>query len=354
LNGISDQVNEEISASQFNPYSRLDKTVPNELTQKAMKIDFAWEGVDYSKSSKWYWEQNAKQEYHIGPGNIRALVERMKQRFSGNATLQADLNWFLNVWPKAEEVVGMGSDSVYNNSGQGQQYMVNEYGQLMSQDQVQGSERYSQDVTRTNGTFTVTDGSFNNRNYGYRYTEGYQPKIKLVTSGREYVLQDYVYRSPIVLDLDGDGKLEASNGQWRPHTYDNAKIVEFDMNGDDFIDLTEWVGPNDGLLLTYNGKEVNGTNLFGDIDGYEDGYKKLATLDANGDQCISGDELATLSVWQDKNGNARVDAGEITRVTDLGITAIHTRHHQKVSYFEQNGKKRTMWDWYPCFINKEK
>jgi len=74
--------------------------------------------------------------------------------------------------------------------------------------------------------------------------------VKFVTGGYEYTFYANSTETPIVLDMDGDGKLEASNGEWITHemVVTAEKLVTFDMNADGFDELTEWVGPNDGLL----------------------------------------------------------------------------------------------------------
>jgi hypothetical protein len=174
-------------------------------------------------------------------------------------------------------------------------------------------------------------------------------QISFIAEQTEYVFYARATQTPLVLDMDADGKLDASNGQWRPHEYQSKKLVSFDMNGDGFIEKVEWVGPNDGLLVQYDGGEITGKNLFGSEGGrYTNGFEKLSILDANKDNKLTGDELSTLSVWQDKNSNAKVDAGEISSVASLGITEIKITHTNFVGSFIQNGERRNIWDWYPC------
>lgn len=188
------------------------------------------------------------------------------------------------------------------------------------------------------------------------YAESSEVQIT-TSSGHRYTIYAYDTSTPLVLDLDGDQKLEASNGQHLPHEANrtNTKWTEFDINGDGFDELIEWVGPNDGLLIVYNGNQkVTGADLFGDAKGYVDGYEQLATLDSNGDSKVSGDELKTLSVWQDKNGNAKVDAGEVTSVKELGISEIGCSHTNMISYFIRNNKTYLMWDWYPTMLMVKK
>lgn len=182
-------------------------------------------------------------------------------------------------------------------------------------------------------------------------------QLTVVTNGHQYNIWAYGTTTPLVLDMDGDGKLEASQGEWLPHGLTkNGKLVDFDINGDGFDELVEWVGANDGVLLVYNKNEkVNGSNMFGTIGvQFTNGYEKLSTLDKNKDNKLEGEELKSLSVWQDRNGNAIVDAGEVTSVQELGITQMQTTHNNLVSSFVQNGKTKTMWDWNPVTIMAKK
>jgi len=181
--------------------------------------------------------------------------------------------------------------------------------------------------------------------------------VKFVTGGYEYTFYANSTETPIVLDIDGDGKLEASNGEWLTHemVVKPEKLVTFDMNADGFDELTEWVGANDGLLVEYESGVISAKNLFGSEGGkYRDGFEKLALLDKDGDKKLAGDELKTLSVWLDKNGNAKVDDGEISAVAALGITEISVEHKNLVSSFVKDAKTQVMWDWNPATMMVKK
>jgi hypothetical protein len=182
------------------------------------------------------------------------------------------------------------------------------------------------------------------------------PVLSVSVGSTTYQLNETWCYTPIVLDMDGDGKLEASKGNYKPHPYTGVKLVPFDLNGDNFDDMVEWVGANDGLLLQYTpGEKVNGTHLFGNAGGWCHGFEKLGTLDKNQDGMLKDEELATLSVWQDRNSNGLVDAGEVRSVKELGITMIKVTHSEDmVSSFEQNGATKKMWDWYPTAFKANK
>lgn len=155
--------------------------------------------------------------------------------------------------------------------------------------------------------------------------------------------------SPLVLDLDGDGKIQASGGKWLPHkTLHKERMAFFDFHGDRFPVLMEWVGPEDGLLCRPNADgSINGTNLFGTANGFKNGYEALKTLDADNNNKISGDELKGLSIWTDLNGDARPQDGEVKSVESHGITEISLRQKNFVSAYVRNGKTERMFDWWP-------
>jgi hypothetical protein len=199
-------------------------------------------------------------------------------------------------------------------------------------------------------------------------TNAYQPlcterkstataQLTITTSARKYVIYAYDTTTPIVLDMDGDGKLEASKGNYLPHDLciPMEEMVAFDINGDNFEELVEWIGPNDGLLvLPVQGEEVSGKHLFGSAKGFQNGFQCLSTLDANNDDVISGEELAGLCVWQDANRNGKVDAGEMNSVQSLGITKLNVKAIELTATFERNGKYYMMWDWCPSVIMVKK
>lgn len=56
---------------------------------------------------------------------------------------------------------------------------------------------------------------------------------------------------------------------------------------------------------------------------WKHGYEPLATLDANNDQKISGEELRPLALWFDRNRNGISEAGEVQAVEEAGIEALY-------------------------------
>gem|GEM_PF-480953 len=163
------------------------------------------------------------------------------------------------------------------------------------------------------------------------------------------------YVSPLVLDLDGDGVLGASRGLWQPHPARlTGPYAAFDVDGDGFKDVTEWIGPGDGLLAT-SPNPASGRDLVGTAGGWRDGFEHMAArfdLDHNGR--VEGAELAGLYVWRDANTNAVAEAGEVVSAQALGILWLETTHTGSVSgygYLDAHGVQRTnaLWDWWPNY-----
>lgn len=155
--------------------------------------------------------------------------------------------------------------------------------------------------------------------------------------------------SPLLLDLDGDGKLQASGGEWLPHkTFHRERTAFFDFHGDRFPVLMEWPGPQDGILCEPgpNGA-IDGTNLFGTSTGFGNGYEALRVKDLNGDGVVSGDELRGLAVWTDLNSDARPQNGEVKSLAELNITKLSLQHKDFVASYVKDGKTELMFDWWP-------
>jgi len=162
--------------------------------------------------------------------------------------------------------------------------------------------------------------------------------------------------SPIVLDLSGTGKIDASGGEWLPHGGIKGKrLAMFDIHGDGFPMAMEWVGPNAGLLIEPKADgTVDGTCLFGQAEGYNSGYAKLGLRDKNADGKLTGVELKGLGVWIDRNSNAICEKGEVVALSDLKISELSTHHKSYQSTFVMNGKQCTMWDWFPTCLDVRK
>jgi hypothetical protein len=324
----------------FHPDDYLDMAAGT--TKRSAQIEFSWGGI-----------QNSWLNY-----NMIALVQAFQQRFSHDAVAQNDFQFLLDLWPQSAEAYMMNTaynEGVYyisrpeDSGARERSYALDEYGEPTSE--YEGTDEF--DVSGTNRCIT---GTYNNRQWGY--VNGTFDCVTITTNGRKYSLAESFYTSPIVLDLDNDGSIEASNGKWLPHDYQKgARLVDFDMNGDGFVDLCEWVGPEDGLLLIYDAKKgyVDGNDLFGNAGGFDHGYEELLLLDDNGDCMLTGKELAMLSVWTDLDSDAQVDSGEVQSLDAMGITLLSLNYDDDVvSYFVQNDEQKAMYDWFPAmfFVRK--
>ncbi len=139
---------------------------------------------------------------------------------------------------------------------------------------------------------------------------------------------------PLVFDLNGNGSIDITGHvrtQDKLYTlYSLRDYVEFEMfPGRDPIKI-DWVAPNtDAFLVDFRQgvpQTINGSHLFGTVDSlgdesYENGFQKLATLDADGNGVVSGEELTGLALWKD-NGDARLASAEIVTLEEIGIVSI--------------------------------
>ncbi len=140
-------------------------------------------------------------------------------------------------------------------------------------------------------------------------------------------------RTPLVIDLDGDG-LDLTS------LYNAA--VSFDLDGDGQEEYTGWVQPDDAfLVMDWNGDGTinDGTELFGDATGYDDGFAALAALDENGDGVIDAQDslFSLLQIWQDLNSNGISEANELMTMDQIGITSLSLDVNDYVDMVEGNG-----------------
>ena len=154
--------------------------------------------------------------------------------------------------------------------------------------------------------------------------------------------------SPLLLDMDGDGQIQASGGEWMPHKLNRERMAFFDFHGDKFPVLMEWPGPEDGILCEPqpNG-HIDGTNMFGTSTGFANGFEALKTKDVDDDGKVRGEELKGLAVWTDLNSDARPQPHEVSSLQELGITELGVKHKDFVSHYVRGGESKRMFDWWP-------
>jgi len=134
--------------------------------------------------------------------------------------------------------------------------------------------------------------------------------------------------TPIVIStrpiLSADSLVQSQNS-------DPANRVSFDMLGNGKPLKWSWVKPDAGILVWdphHTGSVKSGQQLFGTSTWWifwKNGYEPLIALDNNHDGALTGAELNGISVWFDKNGNGKCDAGELIPAKLLGIRKLSVR-----------------------------
>ena len=169
-----------------------------------------------------------------------------------------------------------------------------------------------------------------------------------VENGVESARADCVKQAvtPIAIDTNHDGSVDKMIGSFA-----------FDINGDGIQEtLTEWFGPEEGILVSNaliavdGSQHISGEHLFGDTGGqFADGFAKLATLDADNDGVVAGQELLGLSIWTDRNSNARLDEGELSTLASHTISQLSVEHYRYAARATLNsGETLIMRDlWFP-------
>ena len=145
-------------------------------------------------------------------------------------------------------------------------------------------------------------------------------------------------RSPLVVDLDGDGNIE---------TVSTDGNVHFDFDSNQKIENSGWIGKNEGFLvrdLNGNGQIDNGTEMFGNHTVLQNGknavngFEALKDLDFNGNGKFDAEDEAwsQVKVWRDANTNGIVDSGELLTLEQAGIESINLKYdYQKEA--DENG-----------------
>jgi hypothetical protein len=206
------------------------------------------------------------------------------------------------------------------------------------------------------GAFTGFVGnppSFNTR--GLELNSTTPPSVTAEAGSRGLEVLAYRTHSPLLLDFLGVGVREQMEPH--PYTFDASRTALFDIDADGYEELVEWPAPSMGILvaslLPKGGalKSLSGLDLLGTVGGFRNGFERLAVFDVDSDGRVAGDELLSLNVWTDANGNAQVDPGELFSPADLGISEISTQHDGVQGSFVQNQQTKTVWDWWPTYVS---
>ncbi|MEK9498391.1 S8 family serine peptidase [Photorhabdus sp. P32] len=151
------------------------------------------------------------------------------------------------------------------------------------------------------------------------------------------------YVDPLLLDLDGNGV----------HMTDIRDGVLFDMDNSGTLKRSGWADRNTGILVIDDGsgqiKDVSqmfseyyggkvGVNGAAGEKKFKDGFGALASEDVNKDGVIDQNDpiWIKLRVWVDSTHDAKVDAGELKTLAELGITQINVRASNKTEVRDGN------------------
>ena len=208
----------------------------------------------------------------------------------------------------------------------------------------------------------------------------------------DYILQTNRYNDgvsiqiydPLILDLNGNGKIDLTS---------TSNGVHFDHDANDISFKSSWVDKEDGLLVydrNNNGIIDNGTELFGNFtriasantnsSAYENiddanknnnnlqtnnttlakhGYEALANLDSNNDGVIdiNDKDFNKLRIWQDINKDGVSQTNELKTLDELNIKSLNLNYNEvnqdlgdnntltlKGSYTKTNGQTMLMGD----------
>jgi hypothetical protein len=140
--------------------------------------------------------------------------------------------------------------------------------------------------------------------------------------------------NPIGIDLNGDGLATIS---------ESGSGVYFDIDGTadlgaklqginapHYLKHTAWLNNQDGLLIldkNINGTIDDGEEMFSNsaVNEQSRGIASLAVIDADGNGSIDASDpvFGSLRVWQDKNSNGLLEAGEVKSLSALGISSLN-------------------------------
>lgn len=137
---------------------------------------------------------------------------------------------------------------------------------------------------------------------------------------------------------DANGRL-VSELKWDPKndqlaTANDAWLYYYrNVNENEWTKAWDPKAGGDGLLVwdvDGDGRITSGKELFGhvDLDGsnrFANGYDKLRThFDRDSDGVVRGSELQGLQIWEDRNGDAVTDDGELVALSDRDIRRLET------------------------------
>lgn len=137
------------------------------------------------------------------------------------------------------------------------------------------------------------------------------------------------YFSPLMLNFENDSVPKLSKSSTFP-------LLEADLKNK-VQQKISWPQFPSGLYflvndLNGNRKADHGGELFGDINGYANGFENLAVYDRNRDKVIDEqDEIfKKLFLWRDANEDGITQKNEVVSLKDLGVQSISLEFENKI------------------------
>ena len=156
-----------------------------------------------------------------------------------------------------------------------------------------------------------------NQTYKFMFVEKNSAGLYGVASAPvEFTVDAAAVTPPIVLDLNQDGILNYSQSI-------------MDVNDDGQLDQTAWAGKEEGVLIwdKYADGQVhdNSQYAFAQYGGKTDLSGLAAAFDTNHDGKFNAQDAKfdEFAVWQDANQNGISDAGEVYKLSDIGMISLN-------------------------------
>jgi hypothetical protein len=155
--------------------------------------------------------------------------------------------------------------------------------------------------------------------------------------------------NPIGIDLGGGLSTTALATSAVQFNVDGTANLDDRLSGSaapQYLKQTQWLNRQDGFLVldkNVNGSIDNAEELFSNaqVNAQNRGIASLATWDGDGNGVINASDaiFSQLAVWQDSNGDGRVQQSEYHHLSDLGITGLN---YQMGTYSTTDGSPHQM------------
>jgi hypothetical protein len=134
------------------------------------------------------------------------------------------------------------------------------------------------------------------------------------------------FYSPLMLFFDDELPDFSGSSRFSLHKDQTGKIYWPEANSPGyFLVLDE---KNDSKI-------IDGNQLFGDNEKFENGFANLSSHDLNKDQIIDAKDkvFKKLKLWQDKNGDGIAQASELKRLSQMDVTSISLKFINETKKF---------------------